>query len=178
MSVKSYKYVIVGAGLAGASAASGIRERDAEGSLLLIGSEEHLPYDRPPLSKQLWLGRKQVEEIFLHDRKFYDDCGIEVALGTQIVALDPRQSLITEARGHRYRYEKLLLATGGVPRALPIAGGDLPGICYFRGLDDYRRLRSAAVADMPAGTGPCRPKRPSTQLYALATRASGSRYHG
>jgi hypothetical protein len=59
MSEPSYTYVIVGGGLAGASAVQGIRERDENGSVLLIGSEEHLPYDRPPLSKKLWFGKKK-----------------------------------------------------------------------------------------------------------------------
>ena len=145
MAAQSYKYVIVGAGLAGASAIDGIRERDAQGSILLIGSEADLPYDRPPLSKQLWFGTKQVDEIFLHDRKFYERNGVELALDTQIVALDIRAKTIGDARGRRYTYEKLLLATGGRPRKLSIPGGDLPGLCYFRSLADYRRLRGAAA---------------------------------
>ncbi|MGC1454468.1 MAG: FAD-dependent oxidoreductase, partial [Nitrospirota bacterium] len=63
MGDQSYKYVIVGGGLAGASAVEGIRERDKEGAILLIGAEKHLPYDRPPLTKKLWFGKKKVEEI-------------------------------------------------------------------------------------------------------------------
>ena len=70
---KSYQYVIVGAQLTGASAAAGIREIDRNGSILLMGREEHLPYNRPPLSKQLWLGKKTVEEIFLHEAGFYEE---------------------------------------------------------------------------------------------------------
>ena len=145
MATKRFKYIIIGAGLAGDSAAGAIRERDPQGSVLLIGSEEHLPYDRPPLSKQLWFGRKQVAEIFLHDQKHYETTGIELALGKRIVALDPREKLIIDARGQGYSYEKLLLATGGTPRTLSIPGGTLPDVCYFRTLGDYRGLREAAV---------------------------------
>jgi hypothetical protein len=67
----SYPYIIVGAGLAGAAAVEGIRERDQRGSVLLLGPEKDLPYDRPPLSKQLWTGGTIVEEIVLHDGAFY-----------------------------------------------------------------------------------------------------------
>lgn len=64
-----YDYMIVGGGLAGASAVEGIRELDEVGSILLSGKESHLPYDRPPLSKQLWFGKQQVEDIFVHDAR-------------------------------------------------------------------------------------------------------------
>jgi choline dehydrogenase-like flavoprotein len=65
-----YDYLIVGAGIAGTAAADGIRELDAEGSILLVGQENHLPYDRPPLSKKLWTGAKKLEDIYLHDREY------------------------------------------------------------------------------------------------------------
>ena len=145
MATKRYKYVIVGGGLAGTSAASGIRERDAQGSILLIGREEELPYDRPPLTKQLWFGRKKVDDIFLHDRKYYAQTGIELRLATTIWTLDPRHKLVQDGTGDSYQFEKLLLATGGEPRRLSIPGGDLPGIVYYRTLADYRRLREAAT---------------------------------
>ena len=141
MGDQSYKYVIVGGGLAGASAVEGIRERDKEGAILLIGAEKHLPYDRPPLTKKLWFGKKKVEEIFLHDQKFYDQNGVTLAQGVTVTALDPKQKKVTTGNGREFRFQKLLLATGGVPRTLPIPGGDLEGICYFRTLDDYLKLR-------------------------------------
>jgi len=141
MAEESYPYIIVGGGLAGAAAVDGIRERDNKGAILLISAEKHLPYDRPPLSKKLWFGKKTVEEIFLHDRNFYDQKKVTILSGTTVTSLDPKQKSITTNDGKFYRYKKLLLATGGVPRTLPIPGGDLEGICYFRTLDDYLRLR-------------------------------------
>lgn len=140
----SYPYVIVGSQLAGTSAADGIREVDADGPILLMGREEHLPYDRPPLSKSLWLGKKTVEEIYLHDRQHYRDAGIELALGNEAAALDPKAKTVTDARGDTYHYGKLLLATGGRPRRLSIPGADLPRVFYYRGLDDYHRVRELA----------------------------------
>jgi 3-phenylpropionate/trans-cinnamate dioxygenase ferredoxin reductase component len=145
MSEQGYSYVIVGGGLAGASAVEGIRERDKSGSILLIGREEHLPYHRPPLSKQLWFGKKQVKDTYIHDQAFYDQNGVSLALGIEIVALDAQRKTVTEASGRSFRYEKLLLATGGSPRTLSIPGGDLHGICYYRSLDDYLRTRGEAA---------------------------------
>ena len=145
MNEQAYAYVIVGGGLAGASAVEGIRERDKKGTILLVGSEKHLPYDRPPLSKKLWFGKKKVEDIFIHDRKFYDENNVIIESGVTIALLDPKQRSVTTSMGKQYRYRKLLLATGGVPRTLPIPGGNLDGICYFRTLDDYLKLRKGAT---------------------------------
>ncbi len=141
----NYKYVVVGGGLAGASAVQGIRELDKKGAILLIGGEQHLPYDRPPLSKKLWFGQKTVEEIFLHPREFYDQNGVDLLLGAFVTSLDAKQKTIADDTGRTFHYEKLLLATGGVPTRLPVPGGDSEGICYYRSLDDYLRMRKEAV---------------------------------
>lgn len=150
MTDRPYAYVAVGAGPAASAAVEGIRQRDTTGSILLIGAEDDPPYDRPPLSKQLWSGAKKAEDIYLHDRAFYDRHGVELRLGTRIVALDPAARTLRDEGGGTYRYQKLLLATGGTPRRLTIPGGDLEGLCYFRTVDDYRRLRSAATAGRSA----------------------------
>jgi 3-phenylpropionate/trans-cinnamate dioxygenase ferredoxin reductase component len=147
---KSYKYVIVGAGLAGASAVEGIRERDRQGSILLLGAEPDLPYDRPPLSKQLWTGGKSVAEITLHDEAFYKTNGVEVRLGTEVTQVDPAAHVVRDRQGNAYGYERLLLATGGTPRRLNIPGGDLDGISYYRSLEHYRRLRGVTAAGKAA----------------------------
>src|SRR5512143_699015 len=112
-------YVIVGGGLAGASAVSGIRELDKEGSILLIGGEKHMPYDRPPPSKMLWFGRMKVDDIFIQPSEFYDQNGVELALGTKVTKVDPAGMTVTDDNNNRYGYKKLLLATGSLPRALP-----------------------------------------------------------
>lgn len=144
MAKKNYSYVIVGGGLAGASAVQGIRELDKKGPILLIGGEQHLPYDRPPLSKKLWFGQKKVEEIFLHPREFYDQSGVDLVLGTSVTSLDAKQKTIADDKRQTFHYGKLLLATGGVPTRLSIPGADTEGICYYRNLDDYLRIRTEA----------------------------------
>jgi len=145
MGEETYPYIIVGGGLAGASAVEGIRERDKKGAILLIGAEKHLPYDRPPLTKKLWFGKKKVEEIFLHDQIFYDQNKVTVGSDVTATSLDPKQKSVTTKAGKQYRYQKLLLATGGVPRTLSIPGGDIEGIYYYRYLDDYLRMKSTAA---------------------------------
>jgi NAD(P)H-nitrite reductase large subunit len=140
-----FDYVIVGGGLAGASAVEGIRELDETGSILLICMENHLPYDRPPLSKKLWFGEITVENIFLHDLNFYDTHAVTLALGTNLVRLDPVKKTITNHNYNTFCYGKLLLATGCKVRTLAIPGGDLADICYFRSLDDYQRIRGVAA---------------------------------
>ncbi len=144
MTARNYQYIVVGGGLAGASAVEGIRERDKQGSVLLISREAHLPYDRPPLSKKLWFGKKTLESIFLHDGAYYHNEGISVQLATTVTAIDSAKKTVTDDQGKVHGYDKLLLATGGAPRRLAITGGDLDGISYFRTLDDYLLLRQGA----------------------------------
>jgi NADPH-dependent 2,4-dienoyl-CoA reductase/sulfur reductase-like enzyme len=141
----TYPYIIIGAGLGGASAFEGIREIDSQGAICLFGAEKDLPYDRPPLSKQLWTGAQKEGEIFRHDEKFYRDAKVDLRLGKGVAQIDPAEHLVHDAQGATHRYEKLLLATGGTPRRLSIPGGDLAGLCYFRTLGDYHQLRGEAT---------------------------------
>ncbi len=144
MAEQDYAYIIVGGGLAGASAVEGIREVDGKGSVLLICNETHLPYHRPPLSKQLWLGKKKVGEIFVHDRQFYEKNNVTLALDTEAAKIRPNEKTVLTAEGRTYHFGRLLMATGGRPRRLPVRGGDLDGICYYRRLDDYLRMKEGA----------------------------------
>ncbi len=137
-----HPYVIVGSGLAGISAAEGIREKDAGGSILVLGRELDIPYDRPPLTKQLWFGKKTLENVLLHSRAWYDEKGIELLAGRVAWQVDLPGKAVIDDQGERHGYRKLLLATGGEPRRLAILGGDLEAICYYRTLADYRRIRS------------------------------------
>ena len=144
MAQQSYDYIIVGAGLAGASAVEGIRERDTRGTILLVGADPQRPYNRPPLTKGLWTGKEKLDTIFVHDLGFYRQHNVELALDTEIATLDSNAKVVKERSGRSFGYNKLLLATGGQPRRLSIPGGDLEGICYFRTYADYLRLRAAA----------------------------------
>ena len=145
MAENSYQYVIVGAGVTGGWAVAGIGEVDTNGSILLLGQEPYLPYDRPPLTKKLWFGKEKVENIFPHDDAYYAGHRADVRLGVTVTALDAGNKMLTDGQGNTIHYEKLLLATGGAPRRLDIPGGDLDGICYYRYLIDYLRMRADAV---------------------------------
>jgi len=134
--MKNYQYVIVGGGMTADAAVHGIRERDKTGTIAVLCSEKHPPYDRPPLSKKLWTG-KPLDIIW---RKTADS-GAELFLDTRAVSGDAARKTITDQRGDVYGYEKLLLATGGAPRRLPSADD---GVIYFRTVDDYQRLRAFA----------------------------------
>ena len=150
MTTTSYRYIIVGAGLAGASAVTGIRKVDADGSILLIGSEPERPYDRPPLSKQLWSGKKSVEQIFLRNEAFFAENGVELRLDAKVTGLDPKGKNIADDRQRTCHYEKLLLATGAHPRTLPIPGSRLERVYSYRTLADFHALRARVTAGAAA----------------------------
>src|SRR5512146_628298 len=133
--MRETRYLIVGGGMTGHAAAAAVRELDPDGTVALIGEEPDRPYARPPLSKGLWLGKPE-ESVFLPDVP-----GLELRTGRRVVALDPARREVRDDRGEVHRYEKLLLATGGTPRRLPLDGGG-SRIVYLRTLADYRRLRA------------------------------------
>jgi 3-phenylpropionate/trans-cinnamate dioxygenase ferredoxin reductase subunit len=134
--MKHYQYVIVGGGMTADAAVRGIRERDDSGTIAVLCGEKYPPYNRPPLSKKLWTG-KPLDAIW---RKT-GEARADLFLDTRAVNGDAARKTITDNHGEVYRYEKLLLATGGVPRRLPFTA---EGVIYFRTLDDYQRLRALA----------------------------------
>jgi NADPH-dependent 2,4-dienoyl-CoA reductase/sulfur reductase-like enzyme len=136
-----YPYVIVGGGLAGASAIEGIRAHDKKGAILLVSRENHPPYNRPPLSKDLWVGKTTLDKIPVYDEAFYGDNQVELTLRREIVEIDAVGRQLWDDRGVVIEYEKLLLATGGWPRRLDIEGAELEGVHYYRYLEDYLSLR-------------------------------------
>jgi NADPH-dependent 2,4-dienoyl-CoA reductase/sulfur reductase-like enzyme len=150
MTDQAYKYVIAGGGLAGASAVEGIRQRDATGSVLIIGNEPSLPYHRPPLTKGLWSGKKKVEDIFVRNQDYYSTNKVDVKLGVSVSSVHPDARTVTDSAGTRYGFEKLLLATGGTPNRLKIPGGDCAGLFYYRYLEDYRKLTTLVKAGKSA----------------------------
>src|SRR5438046_10205074 len=110
-----YTYLLVGGGMTADAAAQALHEADPAGSVALVGAEPHPPYDRPPLSKALWKGEPE-EKIWRKTAA----TGAALHLGRRITALDPRGRSVADDRGTVYRYRKLLLATGGGPRRLPL----------------------------------------------------------
>jgi 3-phenylpropionate/trans-cinnamate dioxygenase ferredoxin reductase subunit len=132
--MKGYTYLIIGGGMTAAAAVDGIGEVDATGSIGLISAEQDSPYDRPPLTKGLWKG-KSLDSIWRDTKKR----GVTTHLGQVVREVVADQKRVICEDGTAFTYEKLLLATGGMPRRLPF-GGD--HIIYYRTLFDYRRLRA------------------------------------
>jgi 3-phenylpropionate/trans-cinnamate dioxygenase ferredoxin reductase subunit len=127
----------VGAGLAGAKAAEALRHRGFDGTITLIGEEGHLPYERPPLSKDYLAGKAGRDSVFVHDQAWYKDQEIDLRLGVPATAIDRAARQVRLADGARLPYDKLLIATGSSPRRL----ADASGVHYLRTLDDSDRLK-------------------------------------
>ncbi len=131
-----YSYLIIGGGMTADAAARGVRDLDPNGSLGIIGAEADAPYARPPLSKALWKG-EPLESVWRNT----SEIGVDLHLGRRAASLDLSTKRVVDDLGAEYTFDKLLLATGGTPRRLPL-GGDR--VIYFRTLADYRRLRALA----------------------------------
>ena len=134
--------VIVGASLGGFRVAQTVRRLRFEGRIILVGDEPHLPYDRPPLSKEVLTEEKSPEDTHFRTEEFFEDQGIELRLGSPAVGLDGDRREITLATGERVGYDAAVIATGARPRRLPGTVG-LPGVHVMRTLDDSAAIRSA-----------------------------------
>lgn len=141
----SETFVIVGAGLAGSSAAITLRERGFEGRIVLLGCEARLPYDRPPLSKAGIRDEHAAARTELRSADAYRQQEIEVHLGSTIDRLDAESQTVLLAGGGDVHYDRLLLATGGRARRLDIHSEDAPGVYYLRTADDAERIRARAL---------------------------------
>ena len=149
-------HIIVGASLAGAKAAETLRQEGFDGRVILVGTEDERPYERPPLSKDYLRGEVGREKVYVHDEAFYAEHDIELRLGSTATDLDTSNSAVVLDDGERLRYERLLLATGSEPRRLAIPGGELDGVLYLRSVQDSDALhgrldRGGAVVVVGAG---------------------------
>ncbi|ORW44132.1 pyridine nucleotide-disulfide oxidoreductase [Mycobacterium paraense] len=135
--------VIVGGGLAAARTAEQLRRSDYTGRITIVSDEVHLPYDRPPLSKEVL--RKEVDDVALKPREWYDDNDITLRLGSAATGLDAAARTVTLTDGSVLGYDELVIATGLVPRRIP-ALPDLEGIRVLRSFDESMALREHASA--------------------------------
>ena len=133
--------VIVGGGLAAARTAEQLRRADYSGPITIVGEEPHLPYDRPPLSKELL--RSEANDSTLKPREFYEERNITLRLGSPATGLDTASQTVTLGDGTELGYDQLVIATGLVPRRIP-AFPELPGIRVLRSFDESLALRQHA----------------------------------
>lgn len=138
--IHSYKYIIIGGGMAGANAAIEIRKRDPEGSLLIVTREADKPYHRPPLSKEFWTQPNYPKESIYYD--LINDKSIDFLTETTVKRIDADSQAIEIENGEVYQYDKLLYALGGDPKW--IDGPESERVLAIRTLEDYRALRRLA----------------------------------
>lgn len=139
---KAGRVVIVGGGLAGATVAESLRERDYDGEIVILGAEEHLPYERPPLSKGVLLGDKTTDDAFVHDADWWREQDVDVRTSTTVVSIDRERHVVVTEDGEQ-SYDTLVLATGSEPRHLAVADGSGRPVRYLRTLDDSVALKES-----------------------------------
>lgn len=139
-------HVIVGAGHAGGRAAQAMRQYGFEGEILLIGEEPHVPYERPPLSKELIVTDAGLEKVRLHDAAWYAENRIELIAAKAATAIDAAAKTVGLADGQSIGFDRLMLTTGARVRRLPVPGVDLDGVFYLRTIGDSAAIRAQIAA--------------------------------
>jgi 3-phenylpropionate/trans-cinnamate dioxygenase ferredoxin reductase subunit len=135
-------YVMIGGGLASATAAETIRKYDTSRSICIIGAEQREPYNRPPLSKEYLRGEAEPKDVVIHPTEWYAENGIELRLGSRAVRLDTASRTVGLEDGDTVSYEKLLLATGATPVVPNLPGASGPGVRLLRTWDDCDAIKS------------------------------------
>jgi 3-phenylpropionate/trans-cinnamate dioxygenase ferredoxin reductase subunit len=136
-------FVIVGASLAGATAAQTLRDEGFDGRITLIGDELHRPYERPPLSKDYLLGKSALEKLFVHPEGWYAEHDVDLRVGNAVTRVYRDARNVTLADKSLVSYDALLLATGSTPRRLRLPGADLDGVLYLRRIEDTELIKTA-----------------------------------
>ena len=132
--------IVIGAGQAGAEVISKLRDQGHEDRLVLIGQENYLPYQRPPLSKKYMAGEMTLERLFLRPKEFYTEKNIELHIGKSALRIDPDQKIV-EFNDGNLDYDHLVLATGSRPRDLPpYIGGKVKNLFTMRDLNDANSI--------------------------------------
>jgi 3-phenylpropionate/trans-cinnamate dioxygenase ferredoxin reductase subunit len=123
-----------------------LREQGFDGRVVLVGAEVHLPYERPPLSKDYLAGRAERTSFEVHDEAWYAEHDVELRLGWEVLGIDLAAHEVTLAGGTELSYTKLLLATGSSPRHLPVTGSDAEDVHYLRTVGDSEQIKDLLVA--------------------------------
>jgi NADPH-dependent 2,4-dienoyl-CoA reductase/sulfur reductase-like enzyme/predicted acylesterase/phospholipase RssA len=137
-------FLLVGGGLASATAAETLRLEGADGTIAILSAEAYPPYQRPPLSTQFLLGTQTEDRLPIFDDSFYREHSIDVILSTRAAHLDGNHQVVQTDRAGEVRFRKLLIATGAAPMRFQIPGSTLPGIHYLRTLTDALNIRRSA----------------------------------
>ena len=133
--------VVIGSGQAAIQAVMSLKRNEFTGSIKVIGEEDHLPYQRPPLSKDFLLEEYKPERVSLKKKEFYEENGVDLILGKRAESIDTILKEITLSDENKICYDQLIIATGSRVRKLNVPGSDKKGIYYLRDLDDANALK-------------------------------------
>ena len=146
MADRAVDYLLVGGGMAAANCAAELRKRGAEGSILLAGREPEPPYERPPLSKEYLRGESSREDAHVNPAGWYEQNGVELLTGTNVMLLDPAARTAKLQGGEEVGFGKALLATGAMVNILRVEGAENEGIHYLRAFGNSEAIRADAEA--------------------------------
>jgi 3-phenylpropionate/trans-cinnamate dioxygenase ferredoxin reductase subunit len=135
-------FVIVGAGMAGGKAVETLREEGFDGRIVLVGAEPHRPYERPPLSKEYLRGESETPAWLQEDEGWYAANGVELRTSNVVQSIDADGKAVVLAGGERIDADRVLLATGGEPRRIPVPGADLDGVLLLRTVENSNAIRA------------------------------------
>lgn len=139
------RFVILGGGMVAGYAAKQLVELGLKpGELTIVSADSSVPYERPPLSKGFLAGRDTEDSITINPQNFYREHGIEVKLGCEVSAVDPKRKKLVLRSGGEIGFDKLIVATGARPRTLAVSGANLRNLNYLRSLEDSKAIRRSA----------------------------------
>jgi len=137
--------VIIGASHAAAEAISSLRKFGWKGSITLIGEEKELPYQRPPLSKAYYKGEIEVAKLTIKNADFYSNANVDLYLGRRAVSINRSDKCVVLDGGEQVKYSHIIIATGTRARFLPVEGGELDCVKYFRTVADVDAIKKALL---------------------------------
>jgi 3-phenylpropionate/trans-cinnamate dioxygenase ferredoxin reductase subunit len=138
----NFHYCIIGGGAAAAAAVEGIRSRDRTGDILMLSRENHRPYRRPLLTKELLMGTATLDRLPLHPDEWYMEQKVDVRLRHEVIEVDAEGRRLWDERGEVIEFGDLLFATGCRPKRLHAEGAEISSVRYFRDLEDYLDLEA------------------------------------
>ncbi|HVO53403.1 MAG TPA: FAD-dependent oxidoreductase [Solirubrobacterales bacterium] len=144
MADRHVDFLLVGGGMASAHCAKRLRERGAEGSILLVGREPEPPYERPPISKEYLRGDAGREDAHVESREWYEQNGIELATGRNVMSLDTEARTAKLQGGEEVSFGKALIGTGALVNILRVEGAENEGIHYLRAFGNADAIRADA----------------------------------
>lgn len=134
---------VIGGGLSGAKSAEALRSNGFEGEITIFAAEDHLPYERPPFSKDYLQSKSEFSDALVHEQAWYDEHKILIRQGTRVASINPEAKTLTTAAGDTLGWDKLILATGSAPRRLSLPGADAQNVHYLRTVEDSTAIRAS-----------------------------------